>query len=293
MSPSPPARFTDRAWEIKSRQIVIDTKSNKGTGRGTRFEFKDIPFIYLPWMTFPVGPQRQSGFFFPNIGGSTRNGAEVSLPYYWNIRPNADLMAEPVYYGKRGVDFAGEFRYLTKRQRGTLSFNYLPNDSEYLSENPLAKDNDRTRLELKHIAELPGDWRFRIDATDVSDSSYFEDFAHGPEGTSIPFTERLAEATYRNEHWNVRAQVQDFQTIDEALPVEDRPYARTPRILASGDWDLGLGAIDYGFDAEVVNFERKHRRDRLAPRRGAARGVRLVGARILRASLGGIPLHAI
>ena len=246
---------TDRAWEIKSKRIVLDTRANKGTGHGTRLEFKDVPFVYLPWMTFPIGPQRQSGFFFPNIGGSSRNGAEVSLPYYWNIRPNADLMAEPVYYAKRGVDFAGEFRYLTKRQRGTLSFNYLPNDSEYLSENPFANGN-RSRVQLEHIADLPGDWRFRIDATDVSDSSYFEDFAHGPEGTSIPFTERLAEASYRNEHWNVRAQVQDFQTIDEDLPDEDRPYARTPRFLASGDWDLGLGAIDYGFDAELVNFER-------------------------------------
>ena len=207
-----------------------------------------MPFIYLPWMTFPIGPQRQSGFFFPNIGGGSRNGAEVSLPYYWNIRPNADFMAEPVYYAKRGVDFAGELRYLTRRQRGTLDFNYLPNDE--------IEEIDRHHIQLKHVAELPGDWRFRIDATDVSDSRYFEDFAHGPEGTSVPFTERLAEATFRDEHWNVRAQIQDFQTIDEDLPVDDRPYARTPRVLASGDWDLGLGAIDYGFDAEFVNFER-------------------------------------
>jgi LPS-assembly protein len=54
----------------------------------------------------------------------------------------------------------------------------------------------------------------------------------------------------------VRAQFQHFQTIDDELPEEDRPYARTPRVLASGDWDLGLGAIDYGFDAELVNFDR-------------------------------------
>jgi LPS-assembly protein len=116
-------------------------------------------------------------------------------------------------------------------------------------------------VRLQHVAELPGDWRFRIDATDVGDSSYFEDFAHGPEGTSVPFTERIAEASYRNEHWNVRAQVQDFQTIDEDLAAEDRPYARTPRVLATGDWATGdwakgFGAIDYGFDAEFVNFER-------------------------------------
>ncbi len=240
-------------WNIKSRRIVLDTRARNGTGRGTSIEFKDVPFVYLPWMTFPIGPQRKSGFFFPSIGGSSRNGAEIELPYYWNIRPNVDFMAQPVYYGKRGVDFAGELRYLTRRQRGTLDFNFLPSDD--------IEGIDRTRVRLQHVAELPGDWRFRIDATDVGDSSYFEDFAHGPEGTSVPFTERIAEASYRNEHWNVRAQVQDFQTIDEDLAVDDRPYARTPRVLASGDWAAGnwasgFGAVDYGFDAEFVNFER-------------------------------------
>ncbi len=227
---------------------MLDTRARNGTGRGTKRRVQGRAH-HLPTLDdLPDRRQRKSGFFFPSIGGSSRNGAEVELPYYWNIRPNLDFMAEPIYYGKRGVDLAGEFRYLTTRQRGTLDFNYLPNDD--------IEGIDRTRVQLEHVAELPGDWRFRIDATDVGDSSYFEDFAHGPEGTSVPFTERLAEATYRDEHWNVRAQVQDFQTIDEDLPAEDRPYARAPRVLASGDWDTGLGAIDYGFDAELVNFER-------------------------------------
>ena len=76
----------------------------------------------------------------------------------------------------------------------------------------------------------------------VSDIDYFEDFALGPEGTSVPFAERLAEVTYRDEHLNVRAQFQDFQTIDDELPDEDRPYARTPRVLASGDWSTAARA---------------------------------------------------
>ncbi len=239
---------TDMAWQMKSRRIVLDTRARNGTGRGTSVDFKGVPIVYLPWMSFPIGPQRKTGFLFPSIGGSSRNGAEFEVPYYWNVRPNVDFMAEPVYYSRRGVDLAGELRYLTPRQRGTLNFNYLPNDQ--------LAGLDRTRVQLAHIAELPGDWRFRIDATDVGDSDYFEDFARGPEGTSVPFTERLAEASYRDEHWNVRAQIQGFQTIDEDLPLEDRPYARTPRVLASGDWGLGLGAVDYGFDSEFVNFER-------------------------------------
>ena len=238
----------DMAWQLKAKRMELDTRARTGEGHGTSVEFKGVPIVYLPWMSFPIGPQRVSGFLFPTIGASSRSGAQIAEDYYWNIRPNFDFTAEPVYYAKRGLDLSGELRFLTRSQRGTLAWNYLPNDA--------LTNIDRHRLQFTEIAELPGEWRFRIDATDVSDSAYFEDFAQGPEGTSVAFAERLAEATYRDEHLNVRAQVQDFQTIDDQLPSTDRPYARTPRILASGDWDAGLGGIEYGFDAEFVNFER-------------------------------------
>jgi LPS-assembly protein len=241
-----PANQVD--WQLDADEIELDTRARTGTGRGTKVEFKGVPIVYLPWMTFPLGDQRKSGFLFPNVGASSRNGAVVEVPYYWNIRPNLDFTAEPVYYSKRGVDLAGDLRYLTRRQRGELEWNYLPGDD--------IAGRDRSRLKLEHVAELPGEWRVRIDATDVSDTDYFEDFARGPEGTSVPFAERLAEITYRDEHFNVRGQVQDFQVIDEELTAEDRPYTRAPRLLASGDWDKGLGTIDYGFDAELVNFQR-------------------------------------
>jgi LPS-assembly protein len=238
----------DRSWEMKASHIELDTQARTGSGQGAKVEFKGVPIFYAPWLTFPIGPDRKTGFLFPNIGRSTRSGFELEVPYYWNIRPNVDLTASPIYYSRRGLDLAGELRFLTDRQQGTFNFDWLPGDD--------VAHRDRSKFELKHVAELPGEWRFRIDATDVSDSNYFEDFALGPEGTSVPFAERIAEASYRDEHLNVRAQFQQFQTIDDELPREDRPYARTPRLLASGDWESGLGAIDYGFDAEVVNFER-------------------------------------
>jgi LPS-assembly protein len=238
----------DEAWRLQSRSIELDTRSRVGTGRGTSVRFKDVPIFYLPYISFPLGPQRKSGFLFPEPGTSSRNGVSIPVPYYWNIRPNMDFTAKPVYYTRRGLDLAGELRYLTTRQRGSLEFNYLPNDDILAI--------DRHFLQWRHLAELPGEWRFRVDATDAGDSAYFEDFAMGPDGTSVPFTERLMQASYRDEHWNVRAQLQHFQTIDEELLEEQRPYARTPRVLASGDWDLGLGAINYGFDSEFVNFDR-------------------------------------
>ena len=150
-----------------------------------------MPLIYLPWMTFPIGPQRKSGFLFPDrwFFAQWRGDRDSVLLEH---PPEPRFQGAACYYSKRGLDLAGKLRYLTHRQRGTFSFNYLPNDH--------LADRDRSRFTLNHVAELPGEWRFRIDATDVSDNDYFEDFASGPEGTSVPFAERLLEATYRDEH---------------------------------------------------------------------------------------------
>ena len=89
-----------------------------------------------------------------------------------------------------------------------------------------------------------------------SDSNYFEDFAHGPGGH-----ERAVRRAPRRGHLSRRALERaragpGFPDHRRRAADDDRPYARTPRLLASGDWDSGLGAIDYGFDAEVVNFDR-------------------------------------
>ncbi len=239
----------DMAWQIRGRRIDLDTRARNGTVRGASVRFKNVPVLYLPWMSFPLSADRKSGFLTPYPGNSSRSGVQLEAPYYWNIRPNVDFTALPVYYTERGIDLGGQLRYLTARQSGSVDFHYLPSDDKF-------EDGARHIVRLRHVAELPGDWRLLLDASDVGDDDYFEDFAVGPEGTSVPFTERLAEATYRDEHLNVRAQLQNFQTIDEELTAELRPYSRTPRVLASGGWGLGLDAFDYGFDAEFVNFER-------------------------------------
>ena len=109
------------------------------------------------------------------------------MPYYWNIRPNVDFMAEPVYYAKRGVDFAGELRYLTPRQRGTLDFNYLPSDDVDRASTARACSSSTS-------PSCPATGASASTPRTSATADYFEDFAHGPEGTSVPFTERLAEA---------------------------------------------------------------------------------------------------
>jgi LPS-assembly protein len=239
----------DASWQLRADSIELDTRTRIGTGRGTRVDFKGVPIMYLPWMSFPLGTERKSGFLFPTLGHSTRSGFQFSLPYYWNIAPQADLTFEPTLYNQRGIDLGGELRFLSEHMKTSLQVNYLADDS--------VEHRDRNRFNLQNVTKLPGDLRFFIDAESVSDSRYFEDFAQGPEGTSVAFVQRLAGFRFRDEHWRASAEFQQFQTIDQDLAEVDRPYARLPRILVGADYGWGPEErVRYGFDSEIVNFDR-------------------------------------
>jgi len=247
-------RFTtcprnDQSWQLKARELTLNTSEQVGTGRGTRVDFKGVPILYMPWASFPLGDQRKSGFLFPSGGHTTRSGFQVAVPYYFNIAPNADFTFEPVMYSKRGLDFSGDTRFMSERNKSDLLYHILPGDDLAM--------RDRHYVALKNTTELPAAFRFSINAANASDQQYFEDFSNGPEGTSVAFVERLAQLSYRDEHWRFAAEAQQFQTITRDILDPQRPYARVPRILASADYGLGqTGVITYGFDSETVNFQR-------------------------------------
>ncbi len=239
----------DQSWVLRAAKIVLDTKKKVGTGRDARVDFKGVPILYLPWVSFPLGDVRKSGFLFPTIGNTSTGGAEVSVPYYFNIAPNADFTLDPTEYSRRGADVGGDFRYLTQQQHGELDWDYLPDDAVYHGE--------RSRIQLENVTELPDNFRLTLDGENVSDTEYFEDFSTGPEGTSTPFLNRQAVLSYRDVNWNIQAMAQQFQTIDSTLPLDERPYARAPDLTVSADYGWGPeDLLRYGFDSEVVDFTR-------------------------------------
>lgn len=239
----------DTSWKLRANSIELDTRTRIGTGRGTRVDFMGVPLIYLPWMSFPLGTERKSGFLFPTIGHSQRSGVLLAVPFYWNIAPNADATLQPTEYSRRGMDLGGDFRLLTQDTLSRLQVNYLPDDN--------IEGADRSRIRLDNVTRLPGDLRFYVDAESVSDSRYFEDFAQGQAGTSVTFLERLAGISYRDEHWRMSAEAQQFQTIDQNLGATVRPYARVPRLMVGADYGFGPEEpVRYGFDSEVVKFDR-------------------------------------
>ena len=235
-------------WLLKADSISLDQENRTGTGRDVKLNFKGVPILYTPWISFPVGDQRKSGLLFPSLGVGGRTGTQIVVPWYWNIAENYDATFTGRYFSSRGFRIDPEFRYLTERSKGTLEVQYLPHDTQ--------QGDSRGLYEFKDVTLFEPRTRALVNASYVSDNSYFEDFGVGFEGTSVIFLNQLAELRRDTEHWSLIGRTQNYQVIDDALADDERPYALLPQVVVAGRWnDLPLGTAGT-FDAEVTNFYR-------------------------------------
>jgi LPS-assembly protein len=236
-------------WLINARDLTLDTNAGRGVGHGATVDFEGVPILYLPWISFPLNSARQSGVLFPNFGSSSLSGAFIGVPWYWNIAPNQDATLTPTIYSTRGIDLDAEYRLLSEATRGTFDANIMPHDRQ--------TGDDRSFLKLIDRYQLG--WNTRIDTTieNVSDDAYFEDFTQGTESTSTPFLPRSIGITHRDDIWTLRAEMVGYQTLDDTLPVDERPYIQLPRLTAAAQWSpWNVTHVQTGFTSELVNFTR-------------------------------------
>jgi LPS-assembly protein len=234
-------------WVLRADDIDIRQRVGLGFGRGVRLDFKGVPILYTPFISFPVGNQRKSGFLFPTLGTSSRNGTSLAIPWYWNIATNYDATFLPTWYSKRGGKLDSEFRYLTDLGRGTLSAEYLPDDTEF--------GDSRSYLRFVNRSDFTDSLRLDIDAANVGDSDWFEDFGLGPEGTSISYLDRSASLTYLTQHWLAVVRAQNFQTIDDlGIPPEQRPHTLLPQLAVRAAFPDQFANLQFGLDMELGNF---------------------------------------
>ena len=234
-------------WMLRAADIDISQRAGLGVGRGVRLDFMGVPLLYAPIITFPVGDERKSGFMFPTVGSSSSSGYSLSVPWYWNIAPNYDATFEPTWYSKRGGKLDAEFRYLTDISRGEIEGEYLPDDREF--------GGERSFIHWSDQSDLTQRLRLDIDAANVSDNRWFEDFGLGPEGTSNLYLTRLANLTFLDHHWLATLRAQNFQTIDESIAPEDRPHTVLPQLAVHGFFPDQPFGLTFGVDAEIANFD--------------------------------------
>lgn len=259
-------------WFIRAEDLEIDNEEEIGTARHVRVLFKDVPILYLPWLNFSYSGKRKTGFLAPVVGNTARSGAEISLPFYWNIAPNYDATITPRAMSKRGIMLENEFRYIGERLGGLAHFDILPAD--------LITDKTRYGIFLNHNQYLGRGWSGNIDYNLVSDRDFFRDLGVNVGATSRTNLLQQLTTSYNsnlghNGAINFTGLVQNFQTLQDPRAPITPPYKRLPQFsLTASQRDI------YGFDLDLTSiwtnfyFETQHFPD--GTRLSLADGLRLV-----------------
>jgi LPS-assembly protein len=250
------------------------------------FRIKDVPILYTPYMVLPAKRQRQTGFLFPSIFFSDRDGSGIETPFFLNISPNTDMTLYPRYMANRGIMAGVEFRYVAdENSKGMFMGNYLyddlsdPSEVDYYRDGRFTHDNqDRYWLRGKVDQDF-GEWITRLDLDIVSDMDYLREFDSGHTGISSSqekyletFGRGFSDRTnnYRDNTFGVlrswdngsslRGEFLAINDVSDATYTPDRPSAiwKLPSLAYSGLMPVAaLQGTDFSWDTEYVNFWRE------------------------------------
>ncbi|MDY0211871.1 MAG: LPS assembly protein LptD [Desulfuromonadaceae bacterium] len=160
------------AWKFGARNLKV-TQEGFAQAYHVKFYLKDLPILYLPYITYPVRTKRSSGFLLPMAGYSSKRGMQLSLAYYQVLGRNQDATIYLDHFSDMGIGTGLEYRYIFGQDNaGVANLYYV---STYGSSN-YDDLSDRYAWRWEHLGTLPGDVRVSVDSEYVSKRDYFEDF---------------------------------------------------------------------------------------------------------------------
>lgn len=254
---------TERQWEMRSDNLEIDKIKNEGYGHGVTLAYQGVPFMWLPYISFPIDEDRHSGFLMPVMNYSSRKGFKLGIPYYFDLAPNYDATLKPIEFTKRGPMLDSEFRYISEWDRLQLNLGYMPNDQ--------VTDSSRGYLRLQNWTNFSSNWGATVDIHRVSDNVYLRDFGDSFQSTAISL---LPSSAYVNGHgswWNMSIGGDMWQVSDPSMepvcagggapgtcsnPAVFKPYTRLPRVTFNAAEKFG--DLEVGMESEYVNFSRAY-----------------------------------
>jgi len=233
----------EEAWKMSADEIHLDRETSQGTASGVLLTVAHVPVMYLPYIRFPIGDDRLTGFLYPGIGISNKHGTEISMPFYWNIASNMDATFTPHNMTRRGLMLENEFRYLTEKSKGQIEFNVL-DDKEY--------GERREKIAWTHNMRPEPGWSSAINYNYVSDVEYLNDFSSGLGASSVTHLERRGQVDYNADSFVFSTLVQNFQNISGT-----EPYKRLPQVSLNTRFTNEDNRLNYDINSEYVNFDHK------------------------------------
>jgi LPS-assembly protein len=245
-------------WELRASEIRLDPESGFGSAKHARFNIKDIPVFYFPYVEFPIGDQRKTGLLWPSYSSTSNGGVDLAVPVYINLAPNYDMTFTPRYINTHGWLSELETRYLHEYGLWKVGGAYLGNDESVgdikTADNPNL-DGERWLALLSEKGQFNSNWSSWINYTAVSDNDYFRDL--GTTGLDVNRAvqiKRDAGISYNSPAWSLTGQLINYQSLTEELAA-NQPYKNVPRIDLLKRSGFSNFQIDPLLSAQYIYFE--------------------------------------
>lgn len=252
-------------WLLRADELELDQQEQVGVARGAVLELKGVPVLALPRLDFPLGDARRSGWLPPTLGLDSKSGVQLSVPWYWNIAPNRDATFTPTVMARRGVNLAGQFRYLEDNYEGTADASVMPGDR--------LRHSTRWALFTQHRGRYDtgisgvGPVGVALNLRRVSDDNYWRDFNTGSlsdmynmsETRGVRRTTRelvsSGALTWSRGDFSASLSGRKAQVLQDLETPIRPPYDMLPQLnLRWGQ--VNRNGFDYAIRSEVTRFHR-------------------------------------
>lgn len=237
-------------WIVHAERVKINKESGKGSAKNAWLEFKGVPFLYTPYISFPVDDRRTTGLLSPIFSSSERNGFDFSAPFYWNIAPNYDTIFTPRYMEKRGFMARNKFRYLSEYSKGSLITEIVPYD----------QDREKTRYSASFIdkTQLTPNLSTNTSLNYVSDTEYFDDLRNMLGLRAYRFLPSSAFIHYSGlPKTSFSVGFNHYQSIDKTITDAAEPYDRLPTVNLNFAHDFENLPISLALNNQYTHFYHK------------------------------------
>lgn len=235
------------SWWLKASEVNMNQDEVFGEAWNATVWLEGVPIFYTPYINFPIRDERKSGLLNPSFTNSSKNGFDVSTPYYWNIAPNYDLTFTPREMTKRGLMYKTEYRYMPDENfSGTFYSEYMNDDQIYEDRRWL------THLE-QDVKYLNGDldWNINYTKVDAEDYNYFNDL-DSKIGQELVDSQLMqsSSVTYSQADWNFKTEVRSYQILvkNALAPHQLMPQMTYNQYFVNDGYDIAI-------NSEMSNFQ--------------------------------------
>lgn len=236
----------DPAWSVRSSNVYVNQETHFAHHWNSRFHLGPVPVFYTPYFGHYTDDARHTGLLYPDVEFGGRRGTDVTVPFYWNIAPQADATLGVRHMTGPGTMPQLEVRHLGERIESRFYGEFL-NDDDTTGE-------DRWYAQAEQDGTLPGGLRYRLDGKRVGDAEHLSFFGDGVAGGSdryLPSTLSLSRSfgPYRwSTDFTYLQNLQDFNAPDTRHEL--------PRMTLEGEQAVA-GPLRFDWDSEYVYFHRR------------------------------------